>query len=161
MVRHGMESAPARCQASSVVNLAFRENEMRTALFMAALLMSSSLAIAADPRCPVTLPQAELNDCFEKAADETAQRLDGLLKELRATLTGKNWALMKESHALWAKSRAMDCKVEASFAERPIRSAVTYGCIEKRTRERMHQLRYYLCPRYDLTGQCDAERLYE
>jgi uncharacterized protein YecT (DUF1311 family) len=128
--------------------------------WIAALLPWSSLALAS-PACPVTLPQDQLNACFENGAAETEKRLNGLLRELRASLNDRNWSLIKESQNLWEKTRSLDCKVEASFIEGPVRTAVTYGCIEKRTRQRLHQLRYYLCPRYDLTGQCDVEAAYE
>ena len=126
-----------------------------------ALLMASPSVAAAGPNCPTTLPQEQLNECHAHAADETVQRLDGLLRELRRTLNKKNWSMLKESHALWEKTRSYDCKVKASFVDGPVRSAVVSGCIEKLTHARMHQLRYYLCPRYDLTGQCDAEAAYE
>ena len=129
--------------------------------FLAVLLSWCTLALAADPNCPVTLPQEQINECFAKASAETQHRMDGLLRELRTSLTDKNWSLVKESQNFWEKSRSLDCKVEASFIDGPVRNAVAHGCIEKRTRQRMHQLRYFLCPRYDLTGQCDAERMYE
>ena len=128
---------------------------------LAVALGGSLPAAAANPKCPTTLPQDQLNECHAQAADETEKRLDGLLRELRRTLSNKNWSMMKESHALWEKTRSYDCKVKASFVDGPVRSAVVNGCIEKLTRQRMHQLRYYLCPRYDLTGQCDAEAAYE
>jgi uncharacterized protein YecT (DUF1311 family) len=136
---------------------------MKYALAVLALALAPAAlaAVASGPRCPVSLPQDQLNACWEKASAETQARLDQLLHELKASLTEKNWALIKESQGLWAKSRAMDCKVEASFIEGPVRTAVTHGCVEKRTRQRMHHLRYYLCPRYDLTGECDAERRYD
>lgn len=129
-------------------------------LWLAALLAASPAA-SAGPQCSTTLPQEELNRCFVAAFEETEGRLDGLLQELRKTLDGKRWSRVKESQGLWEKVRDMDCKVEASFLDGRAREAVRYGCSEKRARERMHQLRYYLCPRYNLTGQCDAVRQYE
>lgn len=127
----------------------------------AAALAWSGLAGAAAPKCPTSLPQEELNACFVAAFEATEARLDDLLHELGRTLDRKRWSKVKESQGLWEKVRDMDCKVEASFLEGPAREAVRYGCSEKMARDRMHQLRYYLCPRYNLTGQCDAERLYE
>jgi len=137
---------------------------MRFAALLTLLLTQVPLTAAAagpGPRCPTSLPQAEINECFEQAAEETQARLDGLLRELKRTLSKKNWSLIKQSHNLWADSRELDCKVKASFIDSPARDAVHWGCREQRTRERMHQLRYYLCPRYNLTGQCEAARRYE
>lgn len=130
-------------------------------VLIAALLGWCPLAGAAGPNCPTSLPQEKLNACFVAAFEATEARLDDLLRELRRTLDGKRWGKVKESQGLWEKVRDMDCKLEASFLEGPAREAVRYGCSEKMGRERMHQLRYYLCPRYNLTGQCDAERRYE
>ena len=115
----------------------------------------------AGPDCPVNLPQEQLNDCYEQAAADTVRRLDDLLSELRHTLGRRNWSSLKQSQVLWEKSRDLDCHVEASFVEEPIRSAVHAGCTEKRTRARMHELRYFLCPEYDLNGRCEAARDYE
>lgn len=112
-------------------------------------------------KCPTNLPQEQLNQCWVDAAAAADERLHQLLVELKKSLSSKNWSRMKESHDLWSHSRDIDCKVEASLIDGPAREAVRYGCTEKRAIERMHQLRYYLCPRYNLTGQCDAERMYE
>jgi uncharacterized protein YecT (DUF1311 family) len=133
---------------------------MRT-FFMTLLLAWAAHAPAAEPTCPTTLPQARLNQCYEAAAADAVKRLDQLLDELRQSLERKNWSYLKQSQALWEKSRALDCRVEASFIEGPVRDAVSAGCTEKRTRERMHELRYFLCPKYDLDGRCDAARRYE
>lgn len=130
-------------------------------LAMTALLAWSALALAADPACPTTLPQEQLNQCYKDAAADTDKRLDDLLAELRESVGRKNWAYLKQSQVFWEKSRAMDCRVEASFIDGPIRTAVAAGCTEKRARSRMHQLRYLLCPRYDLDGHCDAAKRYE
>jgi len=131
-------------------------------LLMGVMLLAwTSPTPAAGPKCPTTLPQEQLNECFVAAFEDTEQRLDGLLHDLRKSLGSKQWSRLKDSQGLWAKVREIDCKLEASFLDGPVREAVRYGCSEKRTRERMHQLRYYLCPRYNLTGQCDVERLYE
>jgi uncharacterized protein YecT (DUF1311 family) len=133
---------------------------MRTS-WAAALLAASSIAGAADPRCPVSLPQGELNACYERIADDAQERLNRLLQEVRRTVTDKNWSMLRESHDLWTQSRDLDCKVKATLVDRPVRDAVYSGCREKRTRERMRQVSYYLCPRYDLTGVCDAAKEYE
>lgn len=125
------------------------------------LLAWSAPAPASPPNCPTTLPQDQLNECWVRAFEATNERLDRLLRELRESLSRKNWAHLGESQDFWERSRTIDCKVEASLIDGPAREAVRHGCSEKRTRERMHQLRYYLCPRYNLTGQCDAARRYE
>jgi uncharacterized protein YecT (DUF1311 family) len=133
---------------------------MRLSLF--ALLLAWSLPVpAAAPKCPTTLPQDQLNECWIQAFEATNARLDDLLGELRKSLSNKTWAHLRESQSFWEKSRSIDCKIEASLIDGPAREAVRHGCSEQRTRERMHQLRYYLCPRYNLTGQCEAERRYE
>lgn len=137
----------------------------RNAILVRATLAAALLAwgvpgSAAAPNCPTTLPQEELNDCWVAAAESANQHLNELLRELKQSL-GRNWPHIKESQKHWAESRAIDCKVEASLIEGPAREAVRYGCTEKRARERIHQLRYYLCPRYNLTGQCEAAARYE
>lgn len=129
-------------------------------LAVLALLLSWTLPAAA-ANCPTTLPQDQLNECWVRAHEATNERLGQLLRDLRKSLSNKNWSHISESQDFWERSRTIDCKVEASLIEGPAREAVRYGCSEQRTRERMHQLRYYLCPRYNLTGQCDAERRYE
>ena len=129
--------------------------------FMAALLAGCPLAGAAGPNCPTHLPQEKLNECFVAAFEATETRLEQLLRELSRTLDHKRWSKVKHSQDLWENVRDVDCKLEASFLEGPAREAVRYGCSEKMGRARMHQLRYYLCPRYNLTGQCDAEARYE
>lgn len=133
---------------------------MRGLVTAALLLGWSTLAPAAGPKCPTTLPQDQLNECWVQAFEASNQRLDELLRDLRKSLSSKNWSHIKQSQDFWEKSRTIDCKVEASLVDGPVREAVRYGCSDKRNRERMHQLRYYLCPRYNLTGQCDAEALY-
>jgi uncharacterized protein YecT (DUF1311 family) len=131
-------------------------------LSLLALLLAWSLpAPAAAPKCATTLPQDQLNECWVQAFEATNARLDDLLRELRKSLSNKTWAHLRESQSFWEKSRSIDCKIEASLIDGPAREAVRHGCSEQRTRERMHQLRYYLCPRYNLTGQCEAERRYE
>lgn len=115
----------------------------------------------AGPDCPVTLPQGQLNECYERAADATVRRLDDLLSELRHSLGRRNWSSLKQSEMLWEKSRDLDCQVEASFGAEAIRTAVIAGCTEKRTRARLHELRYFLCPEYDVSGRCDAAKDYE
>ena len=131
---------------------------MRFALI--ALLFAWAAPAVAGPKCPSHLPQDKLNDCWVAAAAETEVRLEQLMRDLKRSLSSRNWARMRESHDLWAHSRDIDCKVEASLIEGPAREAVRYGCTEKRALERIHQLRYYLCPRYNVTGQCDAVALY-
>jgi len=131
---------------------------MRLSLF--ALLLAFSLPAPA-ASCPTSLPQDQLNACWVRAYETANERLDQLLGELRRSLGGRNWAHLSESQDHWARSRAIDCKVEASLIEGPAREAVRYGCSEQRTRERLHQLRFYLCPRYNVTGQCEAARRYE
>lgn len=128
---------------------------------IAVLLAWAVPAPAATPNCPTTLPQEQLNECWVAAARATNERLNALLHDLKKSLSDRNWSRIKRSQDLWEDSRSIDCKVEASLIDGGAREAVRYGCTEKRGRERMHQLRYYLCPRYNLTGQCDAERLYE
>jgi uncharacterized protein YecT (DUF1311 family) len=133
---------------------------MRLSLF-ALLLAWSVPAPAAATKCPTTLPQEQLNECWMQAFEATNARLDDLLRELRTSLGNRTWSHLRESQSFWEKSRSIDCKIEASLIDGPAREAVRHGCSEQRTRERMHQLRYYLCPRYNLTGQCEAERRYE
>lgn len=115
---------------------------------------------AAGTGCQTSLPQDKLNECYEAAAGDAQKELDGLMVNLKHSLTSKGWAETRESAIYWEKTRLLDCKVEAAQIDGPVRYAVRWGCTEKRTRERIHQLRYLLCPRYNLTGQCDAEALY-
>lgn len=127
-----------------------------------ALLVAWALpAPALAANCPTTLPQEQLNECWVEAYEAANERLDQLLGELRKSLSSKHWSHIRESQGFWEKSRSIDCKIEAALIEGPAREAVRHGCSEQRTIERMHQLRYYLCPRYNLTGQCDAARRYE
>ena len=129
---------------------------MRAALLVLMLLgWSTTVPAAPGPNCPTTLPQEQLNECWIQAFEHANERLDDLLHDLKRSL-GRNWAHLRESQSFWEKSRSIDCKVEASLLEGPVREAVRHGCSEKRTRERIRQLRLYLCPRYNLTGQCDA-----
>lgn len=134
---------------------------MRRLLFIAVLLAWGPHAGAAAPNCPTSLPQEQLNQCYVAAFEATEARLDALLHDLSRTLDRKRWGKVKYSQDLWENVRDVDCKLEASFLEGPAREAVRYGCSEKMGRQRIQQLRYYLCPRYNLTGQCDAERLYQ
>lgn len=122
---------------------------------------ASPIPAAAGPKCPTTLPQEQLNECWVQAYEAANQRLDELMHDLRKSLSSRNWSHLRESQSFWEKSRSIDCKVEASLIDGPVREAVRHGCSEKRTRERIRQLRYYLCPRYNLTGKCDAEALYD
>ncbi|HUR42359.1 MAG TPA: lysozyme inhibitor LprI family protein [Verrucomicrobiae bacterium] len=129
-------------------------------LCFAALLLFATLPATA-ANCPTTLPQDRLNDCWVKAADVANARLDDLLRELKPALGKRHWAHLKESQSYWEDSRSIDCKVEASLIEGPVREAVRYGCTEKRAIERMRQLRFLLCPQYNLDGRCEAARRYE
>lgn len=129
-------------------------------LLLIAIMLAWAMPASA-AKCPTHLPQDRLNECWVQAADAANERLAQLMRDLKKSLSSRNWSRMKESHDLWAHARDIDCKVEASLIDGPAREAVRYGCTEKRAIERMHHLRYLLCPRYNLTGQCDAERLYE
>ena len=130
-------------------------------IVVAALLAWSAPSFAGAANCPASLPQNKLNACWVQAYEAADEQLDRLLRDLRKSLADKTWTHLAQSQDYWEKSRTIDCKVEASFLDGPAREAVRYGCSEKRTRERIRQLRYYLCPRYNVTGQCDAERLYD
>ena len=133
---------------------------MRTILSVAILLLPLALD-AAELGCANTLPPAQLQTCSQAQADKAQQRLDGLMKELRKSSTAKNWEYLKTSQILWEKSRAYDCRVEASFEGIALQTSVRYQCEAWYSRERMHQLRYVLCPRYWQSGQCDVEKDYE
>lgn len=132
-------------------------------LLITMLLLGGSTLAAAAPAsgCPTTLPQEQLNECWIQAFETADARLDNLLRDLRKSLSNKHYSHLRESQSFWEKSRSIDCKIEASLIDGPAREAVRHGCSEKRTRERIRQLRYYLCPRYNLTGQCDAAATYE
>src|ERR1051325_5928627 len=112
------------------------------------LVMLPSAAHAAEPQCALTLPPAELQKCLEAQADAVDARLDQLMKELKKSLNGRDWGFVKTSQILWEKSRGYDCKIEGSFEERALQTSVKYQCMAWYGRERMHQLRYLLCPRY-------------
>jgi len=128
------------------------------ALAIALLPMTSQ----AEPSpCALTLPPPELQKCLEAQADAMDARLDGLMRELKKSLNSRNWDYVKTSQILWEKARGYDCKVEGSFEERALQTSVKYQCMAWYGRERMHQLRYLLCPRYWRTGQCDAAKAYE
>lgn len=122
---------------------------------------AASPALAADAGCgrrgaPVT------EDCAELAFEAAQRRMDMLMRELKGTLSRKNWSHVRESQIYWEKSRSLECHVETAFvAGMPDQDIVKYQCLEDHTIDRMHQLRYYLCPRYVRTGQCDAEKAYE
>jgi uncharacterized protein YecT (DUF1311 family) len=134
---------------------------MSMRLILIASVLAWAAPAAAAPQCPTSLPQEQLNQCWIDAYEAADERLDQLMRDLKQSLSSRNWSHIKESQVFWEKSRSIDCKVEAAMIDGPAREAVRHGCSVKRTVERMHQLRYLLCPRYNVTGQCDAERLYE
>lgn len=125
-----------------------------------ALMCGASMAQAGDRDCGrAASADAE---CAEMEFDGVQARLNDLLRELKTSLPRREWSHLKESQAYWEKSRSLECHIEVAFvANSPDRDAVKYHCLADHTTDRMHQLRYYLCPRYVRTGQCDAEREYE
>ena len=132
--------------------------------FKGVLALALAGASVAAFAAPVDCSRAAAGDvqCAEQSFEQTQRRLDELLRELKGSLSQKNWAHLKQSQAFWEKSRSLECHIETSFvAGGPDQDAVKYACLEDHTLDRMHQLRYYLCPRYARTGQCDAERYYE
>jgi uncharacterized protein YecT (DUF1311 family) len=128
-------------------------------LIVVALLSASPFAFAA--QCPLNQPAKKQAECYDAAYTSAQDRFDGLYKELRKSLPNRTWAHLKESEILWEKSRDRDCWVEASFAEGDLRNIARSQCMMRLTTDRMHQLRFYLCPRYLQTGQCDALSAYE
>jgi hypothetical protein len=133
---------------------------MRLRLALIALLLP--LAVNAEaPPCPLTLAPADLQECSEVQAEKALDRLDGLMEELRRTLPRKAWAHVKEGQALWEKSMTHSCRAEATFEDITLQTSAMYQCEAWYSRERLHQLRYMLCPRYWQTGRCDAAKDYE
>jgi uncharacterized protein YecT (DUF1311 family) len=135
---------------------------MKPVLLLALVaLLPAPLPAAAPITCSFQLPPPELQACSKAQAEQVRERLDGLMLALRKSSTDRNWAYLKESQILWEKSRDLACRVEASFEERALQTSARYQCEAWYNRDRMHQLRFALCPLYWRTGQCAYEKQYE
>jgi uncharacterized protein YecT (DUF1311 family) len=130
-------------------------------LLLLAVVLAASPAYAAKADCGRRGAPATA-ECAEQRFEAVQGRLDQLMHELKGTLSRKNWGHVRESEIYWEKSRSLECHVETDFvAGMADQDVVKYQCLEDHTVDRMHQLRFYLCPRYVHSGQCDAEKAYE
>ena len=127
------------------------------------LSLSGAPALAEELDCSRTaMTQLEINDCLKSQADTAQAKLDRLLRELKSTLSPKQIASLDASQKSWEQVRALDCEVEGAFFEGgTIKPAIIVGCWQSHTDERIRQLRFWLCPDYEGTGEeCAAARQY-
>jgi uncharacterized protein YecT (DUF1311 family) len=133
-----------------------------TVLIMLIALLMASTAFAADTTCTQAATQADLDRCMSTAAAAKQKKLDTLLAELKRSLEPGSRKLLEQSQAAWEKSRKLDCEIEASFfAGGSAQPAIVNGCYDQHTSDRINRLRYYLCPDYAMTGDCDAAAKYK
>ncbi|HET7635573.1 MAG TPA: lysozyme inhibitor LprI family protein [Burkholderiales bacterium] len=134
---------------------------MTVFITLLALLMAGT-AFAADTTCTQATTQADLDRCMSAAAAAKQKRLDALLAELKRSLMPEARNLLEQSQAAWDKSRKLDCEIEASFfAGGSIQPTIVSGCYVQHTSDRINRLRYYLCPDYAMTGDCEAAAKYK
>jgi uncharacterized protein YecT (DUF1311 family) len=125
-------------------------------------LLAANTAFAADTTCPHATTQADLNLCTHEAASAKQKKLDSLLAELKRSLSPGNWKILEQSQASWEKSRKLDCEIEASFFDGgSVQPTIVNGCYDQHASDRIHRLRYYLCPDYAMTGDCEAAAKYK
>ena len=134
---------------------------MRVAIVIFALCVAN-VAYAADANCTQTMTQTDINLCTYAAASKEQKKLNALLADLKRSLSPQNWKMLEQSQSAWEESRKLDCEIEASFFDGgSIRSAIINSCYDQHTYDRIHRLRYYLCPNYAATGDCKAAAKYK
>jgi uncharacterized protein YecT (DUF1311 family) len=125
-------------------------------------LLFANAAFAADTACAHAMTQADINRCTHAAASAEQKNLDALLTELKQSLAPGNWKTLEQSQASWKKTRKLDCEIEASFFDGgSMQPTIVNGCYDRHTANRISHLRYYLCPNYAMTGDCEAAAKYK
>ena len=131
-------------------------------LYPAVLFVWLIAANAGGQDCADAISQKDINECTNHGASKVETRLASLMKELRHALPSESWQALEKSQKFWEQSRELDCGVQASFFEGgSVQPSIVNACYEERTIERMHQLRYWLCPEYAMTGDCSAVMTYQ
>jgi uncharacterized protein YecT (DUF1311 family) len=111
--------------------------------------------------CDTLGGQQPMNSCYVEVADRAEQRLRRLVEELRRTLPAAEFARLQETHALWQRYRASQCRWERSFVEGGrIAPIIAASCRIVLTENRIAELRPFLCEGAPVEGPCAASQRY-
>lgn len=134
---------------------------MRILPLLPTLLLTSSLSAAEEP-CARANTQTQIDECSGRAAERAQTKMDGLLTKLRRSLTSENWRLLENSQREWLEVRRLDCEIERSFFDGgSSQPGIVNACYEAHTKDRLQQIRHYLCQDYSVTGKCAAAAEFE
>ncbi len=132
---------------------------MKYALFSILLLASSSgwgscMENARDDE--------EINVCQHALAKELEYKLRDLEKDIKSHLKGTQKDRFNDSQVHWRKMTERDCQIEADFYEgATVYPAILSQCLQKHYRDRINQVRNYLCPEHSLSTDCPQSEKYK
>src|SRR4051812_4237589 len=111
--------------------------------------------------CAALTQQQPMNVCFADQFRQYEARLSGLVAELKNHFDRASYSRLLAGQTQWAAYRNSECALEASRVEggsaEPMFHAV---CLDKKTWDRIDELKLWLCRSAGMDGDCPASRRY-
>jgi uncharacterized protein YecT (DUF1311 family) len=91
--------------------------------------------------CPLAKTQADLNDCFSKAARSSDTKMRALYDRYLGLLSGQDKSNLQEAQAAWLLYRDAECKAYAGGTQSSGYAMQFDSCISDLTLARVRELR--------------------
>jgi uncharacterized protein YecT (DUF1311 family) len=116
----------------------------------------------ADDCMDTAMTQRDINVCAYQHSQAAEVLLNKLESEILSVLDAEAKNKFLTSQDAWKIVVSNDCDIESGFfAGGSIEPTIYSSCREKYAKQRILQIRYFLCPEWSMTGVCEAESQYE